>query len=267
MGIWGHIDGILKLGGKVLAIDQDQEAIDFAKERLAKNCPKGTFKIVRANFASLKKIIEENQLEVQGVLFDLGVSTYQLTGNGRGFSFQVEESLDMRMDPENQTVTAADLVNGLYENELEKLITEYGQDRLAKSIARAIVLERKIQAIRTTTELREIIENIYRRKYSSKSFRNPATKTFQALRIAVNDELNNFKKALKVSLKILSPKGRIAVISFHELEDRIVKHQFLAWQENELGQIIAKKPIVPELKEIINNPNSRSSKLRIFEKN
>ena len=199
-------------------------------------------------------------------MFDLGVSSYQLTGNKRGFSFLKSEVLDMRMDPETQKVTAYDLIHGLSEKELAKLITIYGEDPLAYAIARRIVFTRKKQSIRTTRDLADILFNIYQKSYRTKSQIHPATKTFQALRIAVNDEINNIKLGLNQSLECLKPGGRIVVISFHGLEDRTIKNIFINWQTQSKGEITTKKPIIPTNQERLINPRCRSAKLRIFKK-
>ena len=262
----GHTYQILKNGGQVIAIDQDQDALDQAKKVLG-DFDSDRYCLVKSNFNHLDQIVKNHQSKISGILFDLGVSSYQLTGNQRGFSFQKDEPLDMRMDPDNQTVTAKDLVNGLYEKELAQLLTEYAEEKFAKTIARHIVDARKYQPIHTTGQLRQIIEPIYQARFSTKSKINPATKTFQALRILVNDELENLKIALKKSIAILGSNGRIVVISFHSLEDRIVKSAFKQWQESNLGTILTNKPIIPSDFEKDLNPASRSAKLRIFAKN
>lgn len=266
LGGAGHTLEILKKGGKVLGIDQDQDALDEAKSKL-KDFPSDNYILVKDNFKNIKNIALTNQVKPVGVLFDLGVSNFQLSGNQRGFSFQKDEPLDMRMDPQNQTVTAKDLVNGMYENELEKLIKTYGEDKLARSIAKAIVYARRKKPIETTGELRQIIEHIYSRVYSTKSKINPATKTFQALRILVNDEIDSLKNALDQTIQVLEKNGKIVVISFHSLEDHLVKNTFRSWQDQNLGEIETKKPINPTDFEIELNPQSRSAKLRIFKKN
>jgi 16S rRNA (cytosine1402-N4)-methyltransferase len=267
LGGGGHTQKILEAGGFVLGIDQDLDAINETSQRLKQYIDEKKLIVKKSNFSSLKEIVKENKVEPSGILFDLGVSTHQLTGVSRGFSFQINEELDMRMDPQDQTVTARNLINGLYEKELEKLITTYGEDPLARDIAHAIVIARKFKPIETTGDLTEIVKNVYHRRYRKPSRLNPATRTFQALRIAVNDELNVFKKALSDSLEILNSQGRIVVISFHGLEDKIAKQNFKLWQEEQRGKSLHDKPLVPEDEEVFNNPASRSAKLRVFEKN
>lgn len=266
LGGGGHTVEILKLGGKVLGIDQDQDAINEAQNKLKDFAP-DNYVLVKSNFKNIGEIVSQKQIKVAGILFDLGVSNWQLSGNNRGFSFQKDEELDMRMDKESETVKAKDLVNGLYEKELEKLIELYGEDPLARKIAREIIRVRKDKAIETTGQLREIIEHIYKQRYSSHSRINPATKTFQALRIAVNDEINNLKSALDQSIKLIEENGRIAIISFHYLEDKAIKDAFKNWESLGLGEILTQNLITPSDFEKELNPQSRSAKLRIFKKN
>lgn len=267
LGGGGHTQKILEKEGIVLGIDQDQDAINFTSEKLNDFLTKKKLFIKKANFNNLKKIITDQNIIPSGILFDLGVSSYQLTGNNRGFSFQSDEKLDMRMDRENQTVTARNLINVLYEKELQKLIETYGEDPLSRDIARAIIIARRVRPIETTGQLAIIIKKVYDRRYSKKSRLNPATRTFQALRIAVNDELNVLKQALADCISFLKPKGRLVIISFHGLEDKIIKNKFENWQEENLGKNLSKEPILPSEAEINKNPKSRSAKLRIFEKN
>ncbi|NMC36045.1 16S rRNA (cytosine(1402)-N(4))-methyltransferase RsmH [Candidatus Beckwithbacteria bacterium] len=264
IGGGGHSEAILKKGAYVLGIDQDEAALETSKTRLSTFYKNGQLKLEKANFADLERIVAKHKISPKGILFDLGVSSYQIGGNQRGFSFQVDETLDMRMNPEFQQVTAKDLVNGLYEKELEQLISKYGEDPLARPIAKAIIAFRKHQFIETTGQLREIIEKVYHRAYRSRSRMNPATKTFQALRIAVNDEIEALKSGLEAALHILQEKGVCVVISFHGLEDKIVKTTFLDWESQELGERMYQKPIVANEQELESNPRSRSAKLRAF---
>lgn len=271
VGGGGHAQAILKLGGKILALDCDPEALASAREYLTTACPSSvenrglnnaTWRLVRGNFKDLAKIAKENNfVPLNGVLLDLGVSWHQLETPERGFSFNLEGPLDMRMDP-SLKVTAADLINGLNKNELEKLFQKLGEEKLARRLAGVVVEARRLKPILTCQQLVEIILKVKPRKGKI----HPATQVFQALRIAVNDELNNLKEALPASLEILKSNGRLAVISFHSGEDRLVKN-FLKEKEN-LGQIkiITKKPITPGIEEIRQNPRSRSAKLRIGEK-
>ena len=285
IGGGGHTKEILKLGGKVLGIDCDPEAIKAARKSLqacptprrAKRALRGStsswqliqdeamYRLVRGNFAHLKKIGQENGFSrVGGVLFDLGVSSYQLETPQRGFSFSLEAPLDMRMDS-NLEVTAADLVNGLNRGELEKLFAKYGEETDSRRIATAICQARQTKKIETTQELAKIIVGVKPRREKFGRI-HPATRCFQALRIAVNDELNNLREALPQALTLLKHGGRLVVISFHSGEDRIVK-QFLkeAERKSEMN-ILTKKPVRPSQEEINQNPRSRSAKLRAGEK-
>lgn len=261
----GHAEQIIKKGGFVFGLDYDWEAVDFAKKYLKSVCPDTFFKIIYGNFADLKKIAEENKIaNSAGILFDLGTSLYQLKTKGRGFSFLQDEPLDMRMD-KNLSVKAADLVNGLTKKELNELFSKLGEEKLSLAIANAVARARRTTPIKTTRQLAKICLRIYQAKYKTRSKIHPATKVFQALRIAVNDELNNLKKALPQAGEILKNKGRLVVISFHGLEDKIVKDFFK--QQSNLGlKILTKKPIVPTQEEIAKNPASRSAKLRAAEK-
>lgn len=256
LGGAGHTKEILRLGGIVLGIDADIDAIENAKKLNLKNLT-----LVQGNFAHLKQIAQsQNFARVDGILFDLGVSTHQLEEGSRGFSFNTSAPLDMRMD-QSLTVTAKDLVNGLNEGELSDLIYKLGEERFAKRIAREIVNARKIRPITTCDELAKVI--LKARPRSSFDRTHPATRTFQALRIAVNDELNSLKDALPQATDLLKKGGRIAVLSFHSLEDRIVKNFF---KENENLKIINDKPTTPSKEETLINPRARGAKLRLAEK-
>ena len=264
LGGGGHSLEILKQGGQVLAIDQDQDAIDHIKNELKIDNAKLT--IVHDNFAHIGEIARQNGLGppsggVDGILFDLGISSHHVDTAERGFSFLKEGPLDMRMDMSGQ-VTAADLVNGLTERELSELFTRYGEEPFAKRIAKAIVQERKNGPIFKTTQLAEVI----RRVIPGHTAVHPATKVFQALRIAVNDELHVIDSALVQSIELLRPGGRLVVISFHSLEDRIVKQTFSTYEKKGIGKQVLKKPLVPSEKEQEVNNRSRSAKLRVFEK-
>lgn len=265
IGGGGHSEAILKLGGKILGIDCDPEAIKAAGRYLSTACPNTSWRLVQGNFVHLKSLAKENNFtQVAGVLFDLGVSTYQLGTPKRGFSFNLEGPLDMRMDP-GLSVTAADLVNGLNKGELDKLFSKLSQEYHSRRIAEAICCARRLKPIKTVKELAEII--VKAKPKRSKFVRlHPATRCFQALRIAVNDELNYLKKALPQALDLLKLDGRLAVISFHSGEDRVVKQFFRKKNEAKELQILTKKPVRPTLKEVGQNPRSRSAKLRAGEK-
>jgi len=265
LGGGGHTKGILELGGNVLGIDLDPDAINEVSINLNKHIKKGKLKLTQTNFLNIIEAAEDNNISgVSGILFDLGVSTHQLEEAERGFSFNADAPLDMRMDP-NKGVSAKDLINGLYEKELAELFLKLGEENWSKPIAKKIVEYRQKKQIETTNELANIILSIRRRSPSDRT--HPATRIFQALRIAVNDELNSLKEALPKAFEVLEPMGRIVVISFHSLEDRIVKNYFKELEELNLGKILTDKPIETSEEESLKNPRSRSAKLRVFEKN
>lgn len=268
LGGGGHTEAILERGGRVLGIDVDQDALDYIKEEVKsqklKIKNKENLVVAKGNFRNIDELARANGFEkVAGVLFDLGVSSHQFDTQERGFSFLHNAELDMRMDTE-LGVTAKDLLRVLPKQELAQLFFTYGEERFGNRIAEAIVERRESKSIDTTGELAQVIERSVPRTGDKI---HPATRVFQALRIAVNDELGVIEEALPKALDLLEAKGRIAVISFHSLEDRIIKHTFQQWTENGLGTIITKKPIIPSEEEILKNSRSRSSKLRVFEKN
>jgi len=254
-GQGGHSLAILMKNGpegKVLAIETDPELYQQGKEKTEK-----LFRLTLVNdsYSNLKQIITRHNFQpINGILLDLGMSTWHLKESERGFSFQRNEPLDMRYNP-TQGLSAKDIINKWPEEKIGKIIRDYGEERFYKRISRKIVEERQKSPIETTYQLLEIIKKVI----PGWQKRNPATRTFQALRIAVNNELENIKKGLLESVEVLIPKGRIVVISFHSLEDRIVKNFF---KENNKLEIITKKPITPSSEEIIQNPSSRSAKLR-----
>ncbi|MBI2442573.1 MAG: 16S rRNA (cytosine(1402)-N(4))-methyltransferase RsmH [Candidatus Levybacteria bacterium] len=261
LGGGGHAIEIVKRGGIVLGIDVDLDAINYVEEKIKNqiaNSKNAT--LVRGNFLQITEIARENGFEeVSGILFDLGVSSYQFDKAERGFSFQREGPLDMRMD-QSLSVKAADLINGLTKAELTKLFDKYGEERFAKKIAGAIVKARLEQPIHKTTELSGIIE----RTTGIREKIHPATRVFQALRIAVNDEIHVLEDALGQSVRLLEDAGRIVVISFHSLEDRVVKRAFLEFEDQGLGSMVTRKPILPSEHELRENPRARSAKLRVF---
>lgn len=277
IGGGGHASEIIKRGGIVLGIDCDQEAIDYIKSNFQFSIFNYQLKLVRGNFREIDRIARLNNFEkVAGILFDLGMSSHQVDEAVRGFSFQKEGPLDMRMDsspPDGgslQTVTARDLVNGLTKGELYELFTKLGEEGMAWSVSEHIVRTRRIKPIETTRELALIIESAVGMRKGAKSANARASadkKVFQALRIAVNDELSSLKEALSKGVKLLEKNGRLLVISFHSLEDRIVKQTFTKFGRNGLGKILTKKPITSSIEETNKNMRARSSKLRVFEKN
>jgi 16S rRNA (cytosine1402-N4)-methyltransferase len=262
LGGGGHAMEILEKGGLVLGIDQDQEAIEFVKGNLESRINNQELKLVKGNFRDVGRIARENGFEQSsGVLFDLGVSSYQLDSDKRGFSIKRDAPLDMRMD-RNLEITAADIVNSYSEENLVDIFQRYGEEERAKEAAAQIVKSRKVKKIETTEDLVIVIALALKKR----GIMHPATKVFQALRIEVNSELEALKQGLKEALEVIKEKGRIGAISFHSLEDRIVKQAFDNWEEKGLGIIITKKPIVAQYDEVRSNPRARSAKLRIFEK-
>lgn len=269
LGGGGHTRAIIEAGGVVLGIDQDQDALHFVENECREQREKGNVVLRKGNFSTIDTIaIEAGFAEVAGVLFDLGVSSHQFDTPERGFSFQKAGPLDMRMDQE-LTVRARDLINGLTKQELSDLFYKLGEEYRSRVIAQAIVKEREKRPIERTEELERIVRHAVGGRFSSVGKHistHPATKVFQALRIAINDEIHGLEEALPKALQLLEVSGRIVVISFHSLEDRIVKNTFRDWEEKSMGRVITTKPIVPSDEEIARNPRARSSKLRVFEK-
>lgn len=282
LGGGGHTELILKSGGKVIGVDLDADAIrEVARNHGLTVSDTGEHLVAysddlilyQSNFALLDRVIADlkttykefikNPPQIMGVFFDLGVSTFQLEEAERGFSFNKDAPLDMRMD-QSQGVNAKDLVNGLYEKELAELFMKFGEENFSKPIARKIVEYRKTKLIETTDELAKIVLSVRRRTPTDRT--HPATRVFQALRIVVNDELNALKEALPRALEILSKNGRLAVISFHSLEDRIVKNCFREWEDEGTVNLITKKPVETSEVESTDNPRARSAKLRGLEK-
>ncbi len=264
VGFGGHTLDILektKPNGKVLGIEQDEEIITLIKERIENK----RFILAKGNFADLEEIVRDNKFNnINGILLDLGLSSWHFDKSNRGFSFKGEDLLDMRLNSESE-LTAEKIINEWPEQELFRIFKEYGQERFPGRIARVICEQRSNHQIRTTKELVDIIEQAIPKKhrYGKIHF---ATKIFQAIRIAVNDELNNLEKVLPQAVSLLEPQGRLVVISFHSLEDKIVKHFFRDEFKKGNLEILTKKPIVPNEDETILNPRSRSAKLRVIKK-
>lgn len=251
LGGAGHSFEILRLGGIVLGIDVDKDAI----VNIEKNKPEN-LTLARGNFRDIDKIAHLNKFDkVAGIIFDLGVSSHQIDSPARGFSFQSEGPLDMRMDQE-LGVRALDLIKILTKGELNEIFAKFGEETHSWQISDAIVRARSVKPIETTEELAEIVFPIA----------GNAKRVFQALRIIVNDELGAIEEALPKAVELLEKNGRLVIISFHSLEDRIVKRKFLEFEEKKLGRIITEKPITPTVEEIEKNKRAGSAKLRIYEK-
>lgn len=263
--------------GRLIGFDQDEDAIKASTERLKefKNVT-----IVRSNYRNMKEELNNRGIEkVDGILLDLGVSSYQLDTVSRGFSYKEEAPLDMRMDNRNE-VTARDIVNNYSQGDLFRIIRDYGEDKFAANIAKHIVMNREAKPIETTTELAEIVKAAIPMKFR-KQGGHPAKQTFQAIRIELNSELSVLKESLMDMIDLLNPNGRICIITFHSLEDRIVKNIFKEAEDpctcpknfptcvcgkKSKGKVITRKPILPSEEELKLNSRSKSAKLRIFEK-
>ncbi len=261
----GHTQEILSRGGNVLAIDRDQDAIEFLNTRFETEIKDGRLVVVQGRFRELGEITKKvKRKEVSGVLFDLGMSTHQIKESGRGFSFLRDEELDMRMDA-TQTLTARDIVNHFSEVDLYEIFRKFGEEHLARDIARAIVRTRAVNPIITTGALSSLIKEVYVQERLREKI-HPATRVFQALRIAVNDELNELRSGLVKAWEVIKPGGRVVVISFHSLEDRVVKQYFLELKTQNQALVLTDKPVRVQAGEVRQNPAARSSKLRVIEK-
>lgn len=269
IGGGGHAAKILSLGGKVLGIDDDQDALDYVRVNQQLAIDNRGMILAKGNFRDLEKIARLNNFEsVGGILFDLGISSHQIDTAERGFSFLKLGPLDMRMDKDS-AVTAEVLVNLLGKGELYDLFNKFGQEPRARTISSGIVGARKVKAIKTTEDLMQVIAEScgFKGELSDFEKNKIGQKVFQALRIAVNNELENIQFALPQALGLLEKGGRIAVISFHSLEDKIVKDEFKKFQEEGKGKIITGKPVEATEEEKRQNQRARSAKLRVFEKN
>jgi 16S rRNA (cytosine1402-N4)-methyltransferase len=265
----GHTIAILnKIGGtgKLISIEQDKEMVQYLKERLEKEgLLDGRVKIVMSNYKRIDEIVAEEKMErVDAVLFDLGMSSYHVNFSDRGFTFRENQPLDMRYSTQTE-VSAMDVVNKFNRNDIEEILKNYGEEKFAAQIAEGIVEERKEGEIMTTGHLVAVIERWVPPFYRHRKI-SCATKTFQALRIFVNDEFGNIREGLEKTYQVLKEGGRMGIISFHSLEDRIVKEFGKDKKQNGLMEIITKKPITPKWPEVKQNKRSRSAKLRIFEK-
>lgn len=286
LGGGGHSEKILEKisegKGFVIGIDQDEDAINHTKEKLKKYIDNNKLIIVKNNFENVDAVLDElNIKKIDGILYDLGVSSYQFDEESRGFSYRNDARLDMRMDKEN-TLTCETLVNEFSESDIYKIIREYGEDNFAKNIAKKIVEYRNHKRIETTLELVDIIKSAIPAKlrYSGEKGKNPAKRTFQAFRIYINRELEVIDISLDKIIDRINAGGRICIITFHSLEDRLVKNKFKTFEnpctcpkgypcvcgKKSKGHIVNKKVITSTLEELNNNKRSKSAKLRIFER-
>ncbi|RLI18247.1 16S rRNA (cytosine(1402)-N(4))-methyltransferase [Candidatus Bathyarchaeota archaeon] len=261
IGEGGHAQAILEKilpNGRLLGIDLTEELIEALKLKFKDF--KQNLVLVCDNFSNLKEIAEKHGFRnVSGVLFDLGLSSWHLEKSGKGFSFMREEPLDMRYEG---GVSAEEIVNGCSEEEIARILKEFGEERFARRIAKTIVEKRRVKPIKTTFQLVDVVRSAVPLWYQKRRI-HFATKTFQALRIAVNGELENLKETLPQAVDILKTGGKIVVISFHSLEDRIVKNFFRENSKNGKLKILTKKPVVPTIEEVRVNPRARSAKLRV----
>ena len=275
LGDGGHAIEIIERGGRVIGIDVDPEALERAKERLWRLGLLGNTVLVQGNFRDLNNLISSlarihlkgytlgAKSSLAGAIFDLGVSKYQLETPERGFSFGKKGPLDMRMDPSLQ-VRALDLANTLTRKELYELFSSLGEEKYSWRLADAVVSTREVASFTTTTQLAEVIVRTVGGVKRARERIHPATRIFQALRMAVNDELDALQEGLNQVKDLIEKNGRIVVISFHSLEDRIVKNTFKQWESAGFGVILTKKPIMPTYGEIAENSRSRSAKMRVF---
>lgn len=269
IGTGGHSVAILERilpGGRLIGIDRDAESLNIARERLLEFG--GSCRFMHDNFKDIDRILTSlNIRQVDAVLFDLGISSFQLENPQRGFSFQYEGPLDMRLD-RTSFICAYDLVNNLNEEEISTLLWNFGQERWHNRIAHLLVEERKRHPIATTCQLADIVVKAIPYRYRCRYYRiHPATRTFQAVRIAVNRELEVLENAVNKAVDSLKEKGRICVVSFHSLEDRTIKQTFRKLAAEGKINIITPKPLVPGRAETRDNPSSRSAKLRVAQRN
>lgn len=271
LGEGGHSIEILKglkKKGTLISIDQDISAIEFVKEFYKEHTSKLPAKwvIEHSNFAKIKEIMQEHNLKADGILLDIGISSRQLEQK-RGFSYnELDAPLDMRMNTQSLGVKAKDLLIVLTEHELTKLFGKYGEERLGRQIAKGI--KRAIdqgEEINTVGDLNQVIQRAVPAAVRQKK-KHPSMRVFQALRIAINDELNSLADVIEASLEVLNPQGRLVIITFHSLEDRIVKRAFIDLKERGIGEIITPKPISATDKELQDNSRAHSAKLRVFQK-
>ncbi|MGQ9687311.1 MAG: 16S rRNA (cytosine(1402)-N(4))-methyltransferase RsmH [Desulfobaccales bacterium] len=272
-----YVDGTVGEGGHAVAIlariagvgelwgfDRDPTVLQTAAARLTPFT--SHFRLFHRSYAQLGEVLEEaGRKTAAGILLDLGVSSFTLEASGRGFSFQRDEPLDMRFDPESPSPTAAQLLNRLPLTKLVRIFREYGEEPQARRLARRLCEVRQQRPLRTTGELADLVRQTLGSK-AGKSRLHPATRVFQALRIAVNRELEELEKFLAGAPAWLEPGGRLVIIAYHSLEDRLVKHRFLAWERKGTMRRLTKKPLTPSPEEVRQNPRARSAKMRLAEK-
>ena len=261
-GLGGHSKELLKYikpNGKILALEWDPYLVELNQKELM-----GSKNIIlkNTNFTKIKKLVKEmNFTHIKGVIFDLGISTWHLEKSGRGFSFKKNEFLDMRINPKEIKITAFDIVNKFSKEQIIEILEKYGEERKAKDIAEAIVNARRVKRIETSKELADLIVKVYK----SRKKIHPATKTFMALRVFINKELENLEEGLKQAYSVLDKGGRITIITFQGLEDKVVKKVFKELKKQK-AKMITKNVVRPTRKEVLENPKARSAKLRVIQK-
>lgn len=260
LGGGGHTAALLEAGAeKVIALDMDGEALAYAGLRMARFAER--LSLHHSNFRYLDEVLDQKGIEsVQGVIFDLGLSWHQVRSQQRGFSYQGDGALDMRFDAESDSPTALEIIRGEPKEKIERILREYGEEPKARRIAQAIVEHRR--EVRTTRDLADLLRQVV----GTSGFRKTAMRVFQALRIAVNDELENLRLGLDAALSRLASGGRVAALAYHSLEDRIVKDKYRRAEQNQEYRRVNRKPIFASEKEVKVNPAARSARLRVLEK-
>ena len=263
----GHSFGLLEKFPdiKILGIEWDPDIFQEAGSKIYNSGLTDKMVAVNDSYVNLKNIVEKNDFRPDGIIFDLGVSSLHYEKSGKGFSFMRDELLDMRFNPKVNSTTAANVVNSSSQEELIKVLTDYGEEKFAKEISEGVVLSRKINPITTTVELVECIKRSVPSWYLKRKI-HPATKTFQALRIAVNNELENVERGVVAAIDVVNPGGRIIVISFHGLEDKVVREIFKEKTKEGILKRVVSGTIKPKWEEVKNNPRARSAKMKICEK-
>jgi 16S rRNA (cytosine1402-N4)-methyltransferase len=255
---------MIKPNGEILAFEWDPELFQKGLERISSLKPMPKIKLVNKNFSEIERVVKEERFEcVKGVIFDLGLSSYHYDEAKRGFAFKQNEFLDMRINPNDIKITAFEVVNYFSKSELIRILKNYGEEKRAEKIAEKIVEERKKKKLETTQELKELVSQVYKGRRGKI---HPATKTFLALRTFINQELENLDKGLDGAINVLEKGGRIVIISFHGLEDKVVKEKIKKWKKEKRIVLITKNVVRPKKEEIKQNPRARSAKLRAIEK-
>jgi 16S rRNA (cytosine1402-N4)-methyltransferase len=255
---------MIKPRGEILAFEWDPELFQKGLERISSLKPMPKIKLVNKNFSEIERVVKEEKFEcIKGVIFDLGLSSYHYDEAKRGFAFKQNEFLDMRINPNDIKITAFEVLNYFSKSELVRILKNYGEERKAEKIAEKIIEARKKKKLETTQELKELVDQVYKGRRGKI---HPATKTFLALRTFINQELENLNKGLEGAFNVLEKGGRIVIISFHGLEDKVIKEKIKKWKKEKRIILITKNVVRPKREEIKQNPRARSAKLRAIEK-